>query len=670
MKIDEEKSKAELIEDLNILRKKLSELESFQSEYERAKYLASNSEYHQLIAELSEDMFSVHNPEGAYIYASPASNSIFGYNPKELIGRSAYDFFHSEDFRRIAEHHETTTKGKVPPPVTYRLRHKKGHFVWVETTNRFIYDPGSNEVVMIICVTRDVTRQKASYRKWEESEMRFRNIIENTPVGMCITDENGNFQYVNDAYCKIYDYSESELLGKHFSIIVPDETKELLTQKHDDFINGQDEVKGIWKVIDKNNNLRYITSDAVRISGTDGKYKKVTFVNDITELENYKNELKESRERLSQIADSINEIFWLSSPDNVEYLSPAFERITGYSADEVINDPKFYSSIVHPEDKEEYFYQGYQEDMTYGRDVVYRIITKDGQIRWLRSTSNPVRNAEGEVIKVAGVTRDITDIHEAQDEQKRSKEKYKMLFNNSNDAIFVHGFHNDGRPSNFIEVNESACMIYGYTKEEFMNISALELDADLPEEKLRSIVKELYSNSRAVFKSIHRTKSGREIPVEVSSQIFTMNNETIVISLIRDISHFKNAEEQLRKAKEAADQLNHLKSIIIANMSHELRTPLNAIINYADILMNSCKDDDYSIQIIKEIKDSGVRLHKTLTTMLDLSKIESDTTRLNFEARDLSQTVKEMLDYFKDDANKKGIYLKLVCLSEGTEVPY
>jgi len=301
MKSDIEKSKSELIKELNELRSKLSEFESSQNEYNRLQYLASKSEYQQLIAELSEDMFSLHDPEGFYKYASPASFNIFGYKPKELVGRNAYDFFHSEDFRRIAEHHEATTKGRITHPVTYRIKHKKGHFVWVETTNRFIFNPDSDQVDMIICVTRDVTRQKNSYRKWEESEMRFRNIIEKTPVGMCITDAEGYYQYVNDAYCKIFSYSDEYLLGKHFTIILPNDKKDFYSKKHDVFIESEQDVNGIWTVVDKYNNIKYITSAAVRIVGTDGKFKKVTYVNDLTEIENYKNELKANRGFTSNI---------------------------------------------------------------------------------------------------------------------------------------------------------------------------------------------------------------------------------------------------------------------------------------------------------------------------------------------------------------------------------
>ncbi len=669
MKPDDEKSKSELIDELKELRSKLSEFESFQSEYERASFLAGNKEYQLLIAELSEDMFSLHNPEGDYIYASPACFSIIGYKPKELVGKSSYDFFHSEDLRRIAEHHERTTKGEKSHPVTYRLKHKNGNFIWVETTSRFVFKPDSDILEMIICVTRNITRQKNSYRKWEESEMRFRNIIEKTPIGMCITDKNGFFQYVNESYCNIYNYMDAELLGKHFTIIVPKDKRDHFTKKHDDFINGADEGQGIWKAIDKNNNEKIIVVDAVRITGTDGEIKKFTFVNDITEKEKFRQKLKESRELIDQISDSINEAFWLALAKDrrLEYMSPAFEKITGYSVDLIMEDYQFFSSIVHPVDKEKYFYENYEEDAFKGRSVTYRIIRKDGAIRWIRTSSTPIINKNGEIIKVAGVSQDVTDTYEVKDDLRQSELKYKMLFENSSDAILIHKIDENGLPSYFIDVNETACKYYGYTIDEFKKLTPKDIDTDFSPGIVKPIIKDLINNKKIVFNKIHKTKSGKQMPVEISSNLIILNQEHVVISLVRDITHIKNAEDNLLKAKEAAERLNQLKSVILANMSHELRTPLNAIINYAEILLHR-ESDDKNIELIAEIKESGQRLHKTLTTMLDLSKIESNSTRLNLERQSLKDKVQEMISYYKDQITKKDIYLKAVFEDESLNI--
>jgi PAS domain S-box-containing protein len=77
----------------------------------------------------------------------------------------------------------------------------------------------------------------SSFKKLlKASEDRFQEIIEKTPAGVCITNEKGIYEYVNDAYCKIYGYRADELLGKHFTIVVPKEYKSKLIELHDHFL--------------------------------------------------------------------------------------------------------------------------------------------------------------------------------------------------------------------------------------------------------------------------------------------------------------------------------------------------------------------------------------------------------------------------------------------------
>lgn len=118
-----------------------------------------------------------------------------------------------------------------------------------------------------------------------QSELSLNSIIEKTPVGICITDKNGIFEYANESYQKIYKYSSDELIGKHFTIVVPPENRENLSQLHDKFILGRDgtEARGEWTVINKYGDEINIIADAAKIIGSDNIPKKVTFVIDITE---------------------------------------------------------------------------------------------------------------------------------------------------------------------------------------------------------------------------------------------------------------------------------------------------------------------------------------------------------------------------------------------------
>lgn len=119
-----------------------------------------------------------------------------------------------------------------------------------------------------------------------------RKIIEEVPIGFCITDEIGFFEKVNAHYCKIYGYSQQELLGEHFTMVATEENKESLTKLHDDFIDQGFEMRGEWKVQKKEGTEIFITATAARIKGLDGSYKKVTYVMEITDQKKHAEKLE------------------------------------------------------------------------------------------------------------------------------------------------------------------------------------------------------------------------------------------------------------------------------------------------------------------------------------------------------------------------------------------
>lgn len=112
---------------------------------------------------------------------------------------------------------------------------------------------------------------------------RMLQVINATPVAICITNAQGLFEFVNPAYCRFYGYEAAELLGKHFTLVVPDQNKALMRELHDRFIAGHNEVRGEWEVLDRHGNIKQIIADATQISGNDGQPRKVTFIMDITE---------------------------------------------------------------------------------------------------------------------------------------------------------------------------------------------------------------------------------------------------------------------------------------------------------------------------------------------------------------------------------------------------
>ena len=130
---------------------------------------ASESRY-RLITDNSTDMISVHSSDGTYLFASPSCRNLLGYEPQHLIGKSAYEFFHSDDLVAIRASHNSANQSNRPHEVTYRIRRQDGSWVWVETLSRVV--PSADGVLSsnIIAVTRDVTERRNLEEQFHRSQ--------------------------------------------------------------------------------------------------------------------------------------------------------------------------------------------------------------------------------------------------------------------------------------------------------------------------------------------------------------------------------------------------------------------------------------------------------------------------------------------------------------------
>lgn len=151
------------------------------------------------------------------------------------------------------------------------------------------------------------------YQLFNRSKRNTENVIKAAPIGICITDPTGHFEMVNPAYCEFYGFREEEVLGQHFTLVVPKANRARLSALHDEFIQGNEtyELRQEWDVLTKSGDVRTIIAEAARIEGEDGQSRKVTFIIDITERKQLEVRLKQANERLDHLAhhDELTELY-------------------------------------------------------------------------------------------------------------------------------------------------------------------------------------------------------------------------------------------------------------------------------------------------------------------------------------------------------------------------
>jgi PAS domain S-box-containing protein len=259
------------------------------------------------------------------------------------------------------------------------------------------------------------------------------------------------------------------------------------------------------------------------------------------------------------------------------------------------------------------------------------------------------------------IDRHLHELAVSEAQLRQTAERLNILFNSSNDAIFVHAVNEDGLPGTFTEVNDVACQRLGYTREELLKMSPGNIDNPLSPEYQKEITRELSRTGNVIFEIGHLTKDGQSIPMEINAHCFELDGKQMVLSVARDITERKKAEVMLKNAKEAAEAASKAKSDFLSSMSHELRTPMNAIIGFSDLLKDQCYGElnAKQLEFVQYVLDSAKHLLSLINDILDLAKIESGKMELEKSPVKIVDLVVNSLIMIKEKAYKHGITLDI-----------
>ncbi len=175
-----------------------------------------------------------------------------------------------------------------------------------------------------------------------------------------------------------------------------------------------------------------------------------------------------------------------------------------------------------------------------------------GEPRHIELLASPLRDKNGAVIGIIENARDITDRMRMQDALLESEARFRLLFNSGNDAILVHRIEANGMPGQFIEVNDRACHVLGYSRKELLSMGPTDIDVADSATDMAKISKSILARQYATFEWVHRARSGKKIPVEISAHLFQLGGQPAVFSVARDITERKQAELEYKTILQTA----------------------------------------------------------------------------------------------------------------------
>jgi PAS domain S-box-containing protein len=249
--------------------------------------------------------------------------------------------------------------------------------------------------------------------------------------------------------------------------------------------------------------------------------------------------LRESEDRFRQLAENIQDVFWMTDLGKREmlYISPAYETIWGRPCAELADSAFAWVEAIHPDDRQRVIAASARQVAgTY--DEEYRIIRPDGSLRWIRDRAFPVTNEAGEIDRVVGVARDIT----AGKVDRDALQLFRSLVDHSNDTIEVI----DPETGRFLDINEKGCTDLGYTREEFMTLRVSDVNPVINSGNWPQWTNKIRLAGSVSTEGFHRRKNGTTFPVEVSAKWVHLDRD-YVVTIVRDITKRKHNEHRFRR---------------------------------------------------------------------------------------------------------------------------
>ena len=530
---DEKKTKKQLIEELNALR--LEQIEQTRITSEKFTKAFIQSSIPTVITSAKD---------GRAVEVSDAFLRLVGLKRHEVIGRTMIENGFITREQREIFFNEFKKSGYIKD-LEMEIT-PKGRGLKYALFNAVIISINNENYLQV--TLQPINDRKKAEKELRDSEERFRILFNSGKDYMAVhlsgkDGRPGNFIQVNDAACEILGYTREEMLK--------------LTHQDVDLAKSSEQMSALIEKLIKNKSILYeteiITKNGDRIPMEvslnqfllNGNQATMCVARDITERKQMEKILAKSEEKFRLITENITDCISLVDKHGIIlYMTNSLE-ILGYEPEELIGTTG--RSLTHPDDQERMSKIRQDGINQVWREMTYetKLLHKDGHYVPMEVRVRIFTDSQGKIIGFVGSGRDITERKQAEKELRASEEKFRLLFNCGKDYTAVHLTGKDGQPGNFIQVNDAACEILGYTREEMLKLSPQDVDSAESSGQTPALIEKLIEDKHILFETEMMTKNGDRIPMEVSLTLFQLHENQATICVARNMTERKKADKEL-----------------------------------------------------------------------------------------------------------------------------
>ncbi|MDI6050176.1 PAS domain S-box protein [Flavobacterium sp. XS2P24] len=527
-------------------------LENFEKEALRKRaeeaVFESQERYHTLTEVSPVGIFRT-DINGYTTYVNPRWCQISGLSYEQALGDGWLTAVHDDDKKALSNNWENATYNQEISLSEFRFVRPDGSISWV--MGQAIPEKNTkNEVVGYIGTTTDITERKIAADLILKEKQLSETIINNLPGISYLYNESHKFIKWNKNFEEATGYNSEEITKMNPLDFFDEDEKEKVAKRIKTVLeNNQKEITSKLPGIE----VEFYTKSKIKIPyyinsltiEYEGEKCILGMGLDLTEIKKVERQIKNANERFEMISvatnDALAEVDLLTGQS---WNNKAFMELFNFGNNDestTIDNKLIWRSRLHPDDKERVINkleETYAGSATVWSDE-FRFQKGDGSYGYFYDRALIIRDELGIAKRFIGSMTEITELRNIKEQLFNSEEKYKSLIEQASDAIFINDIS-----GNLLEVNESACVMLGYTKEELCTKNLIDL---YTEEELATrpiMYKELLNGEQTLIerKMLHKNRSF--ISVEITAK---MIGDGRIVAIVRDVSERKKIDDEFKK---------------------------------------------------------------------------------------------------------------------------
>ncbi len=563
----------------------------------------SEAQYRSLFENAALGIYRT-TPDGRILAANTALLRMLGFDSfEELAARNLNDEGYSSETPRSHFKKLVETTGSVTG-LESAWKRRDGSTIYVREYATAVRDE-SGSIICYEGTLEDVTERKVAERRLQESVATQQGILRASPVGIGLL-RNGELQWISERVCSMTGYRAGELIGRPFSILMlGSEDLDLIAEATAPEA-GEDVVRLGTRWERKDGNTLDVDLAFSRLDAAAPDRGSIFTVQDTSEQKRMEESL-----RLTQFSmDSTQAIIlWLRADGQIVFVNEAACGMLGYSRDELLERFAWDIQLDYPTGDRARLWDELRVSEPTTSETVF---TRSDGSRFpveLNARYLSFHNREYEFV----IAIDITERKAAERALVESEENYRTIFNAANDVILLH----DAASGRVLDANEKTVEMFGYSVPEFVKLRVEEFSSGIPPYTDEEALRLIHAAARGrpqIFEWRLRKKNGDLFWGEVNLREVTLLGESVVLSIVRDISDRKELEARLRQSQK-------LESIgtLASGVAHEINNPLTGMINYAELIRTRVNDDSLR-EFAEGIKTEGDRVARIVRNLLSFSR--------------------------------------------------